>query len=230
MKKYFTMGKSPYIKRVATDTDQSADKIFGSWEVTETRGLTQSNNILTAKQVHGGNIVRATQVTNGTEADGIFLTNDSDQAVGVMTADCVPVIIMTENKALALHVSRKTLVNGLLDNVLNYLEPKEIDYIYVGPHICEYHFSFAREELMLRRFRLRFGRATHWHHGSIYLSLKTALQYFFDEWEMHPDKIHYDGRCTYEMLALPSYRRGLDSGQTGKIGSLITAVRRRSVT
>lgn len=146
---------------------------------------------------------------------------------GIRTADCAPVVIMTETKAVALHVSRMTLVNGQMDNVLNYLEPKEIDYIYVGPHICEYHFSFIREEYMLRRFRLRFGRATHWHHGSIYLSFKTALQYFFNDWEVHPNKIYYDGRCMYEMLTLPSERRRLDTGQADQVKRLITTVCRR---
>lgn len=203
-----------------------AGRRFGLWQIEEISKSDNRKNILTVNQVHGGNIVKAEQaITDETEADGIFLTRESGIIAGIKTADCAPVVIMTENKALALHVSRKTIVNGLLDNVMTYLEPKEIDYVYVGPHICEFHNSFAREEFMLRRFRLRFGQATHWHRGIIYISLKTAFQYFFNEWEIHPNKIHYDGRCTYEMMALPSAKRDIESGRSGDIARLITTVR-----
>ena len=221
------MGTSAFIKQVAREPKQTEGKTFGRWIVSEINDQTTDDQIVKVNQTHGGNIVRAAHITSETEADGIYLSIDDDRVIGIDTADCAPVIIMTEEKVLALHVSRKTIVNGLLDNALNYLEPKEIDNIYVGPHICEFHNTYSHESLMLRRFRLRFGRATHWHHGSIYLSLKTALQYFFDEWEIHPNKINYDGRCTYEMLALPSYRREIDAGRSGAIGRLVTTVRHR---
>ncbi|KKT93932.1 MAG: hypothetical protein A3E37_05140 [Candidatus Andersenbacteria bacterium RIFCSPHIGHO2_12_FULL_46_9] len=227
------MEKWPSIKQEAGKTEHQEEngKDFGKWRIDEIISPTIKEKILTVKQIHGGNIGKAEQVVPGeTEADGILITNESGIIAGISTADCAPVIILTENKAIALHVSRKTLVNGQMDNVLNYLEPKEIDYIYVGPHICEYHFSFLREEYMLRRFRLRFGRATHWHHGSIYLSLKVALQYFFNDWDIHPNKIYYDGRCTYEMLMLPSYRRRLDTGRAEEVKDFLTTVRRRGVT
>lgn len=232
MKKYFTMENWPSIKQGTSQTEdqKESSKDFGIWRIDEILKPTSREKILTVKQVHGGNIARAEQVVpKETEADGILITTESGIIAGISTADCAPVAIMTENKAVVLHVSHKTLVNGQLDNVLNYLEPKEIDYIYVGPHICEYHLSFSREEYMLRRFRLRFGRATHWHHGSIYLSLKIALQYFFTDWDIHPNKIYYDGRCTYEMLMLPSDRRRSDTGQAEEVESLLTTVRRRSV-
>lgn len=224
------MEKWPSTKQGAPQTENKEEngKDFGLWRIEEILETISTAKILTVKQIHGGNIARAEQVVpKETEADGILLGSEVGAIAGIRTADCAPVVIMTETKAVALHVSRKTLVNGLMDNVLNYLEPKEIDYIYVGPHICEYHFSFIREEYMIRRFRLRFGRATHWHHGSIYLSLKTALQYFFQDWEVHPKKIYYDGRCTYEMLTLPSYRRELDTGRADKDKRLITCVSRR---
>lgn len=224
------MEKWPSIKQGVPQTENAEEngKDFGLWRIEEILENINPGKILTVKQIHGGNIARAEQVVpRETEADGILLRSDDGAIAGISTADCAPVVIMTEAKAVALHVSRKTLVNGQMDNVLNYLEPKEIDYIYVGPHICEYHFSFVREEYMLRRFRMRFGRATHWHHGSIYLSLKTALQYFFNDWDVHPNKIYYDGRCTYEMLTLPSYRRRLDTGQADKVKSLLTTVRRK---
>lgn len=222
------MAKWPSTKPVATKIEQNKinGQRFGVWEVAEINPGDKADTIVTVNQIHGGNIVRAEQaVQEKTEADGILLTAGSRLVAGIKTADCAPVVVMAENRALALHVSRKTIVNGLLDNVMSYLEPKEIDYVYVGPHICEFHNSFAREEFMLRRFRLRFGQATHWHRGIIYISLKTALQYFFNDWEIHPNKIHYDGRCTYEMMALPSAKRDIESGRSGEIERLITTVR-----
>ncbi|MCA9714044.1 MAG: laccase domain-containing protein [Myxococcales bacterium] len=51
-------------------------------------------NLRTVKQVHGVAVVRADQVTPDSEADAIWARREDGAAVvGVLTADCVPVLI-----------------------------------------------------------------------------------------------------------------------------------------
>jgi len=173
--------------------------------------MSLAGGVLFPKQIHGGNIVSTQELTQGSEkADGVFV-DQPNTSVGVATADCAPVVIVTEDMALILHVSRKTMVRGLLDNVTTHVKPSEIDHIYIGPHICEYHFSFEEEGSCLKRFRYQYPKAVHFHQGKIYLSLRKALREVFAGWDVHPNKIREDGRCTYEHVDLPS-RRGQGAG------------------
>jgi len=173
--------------------------------------------ILRPRQIHGGNITRQTDA----EADGIISTGTR---VGIATADCLPLVLAGADMALALHVSRKSIIHGLLDNVLTYIEPQNIDYAFLGPHICEYHFSFEEEGEMLRQFCSRFPDAVHFHKGKMYVSLRKAVHHFLRAWNIHPDRISEDGRCTYELDSLPSYRRWLKEKKAGRRKNMVTAV------
>jgi len=180
--------------------------------------------VVSLKQIHSGNIYSVEEAAVVIkEGDGLLLKEEG-KAAGIKTADCAPVVIMTDEKAIALHVSRKSIVNGLMDNVLSFVSPTEITHVYIGPHICEYHFDFKDEDYMVRRFRSRFPRAAHLHRGVMYLSLEKAIRYFLDEWQVHAQRIESDGRCTVEMLGLPSYKRWLSEGKEGEMGIMMTVV------
>lgn len=225
-KKYF-VGANYQSTRQSSDDQLNVDeRLFGKWKIiTTAEKIISGREILTARQVHGGNVVRDTHLESGEmEADGIILGSDSTNRIGIKTADCVPVIIMTDGVAIGLHVSRKSIVNGLLDNVMSFITPVEVNHIYVGPHICEYHFSFNEESYMIRRFRYRFPEAVHFHKGFLYLSLKKALLHFFDDWQINKERVTYDGRCTYEMLNLPSYRQWKQEGETDELGRILTVI------
>ncbi|MGH9858044.1 MAG: laccase domain-containing protein, partial [Acidobacteriota bacterium] len=86
-------------------------------------------------QVHGATIIQTPLDTKKEEADGALLTADS-APFAIRTADCMPLVMMTDQKALALHVSRKSLVAGLLDAVPDVIEPTQLTHIFIGPHIC----------------------------------------------------------------------------------------------
>ena len=131
---------------------------------------------------------------------------------------------------ISLHVSRKSIVNGLMDNVMSFINPTEVNHVYVGPHICEYHFSFDEEDHMVRKFRRRFPEAIHFHKGLLYLSLKKALLHFFEEWQINKERVTFDGRCTFEMLDLPSYRLWKKEGESGELGRIVTVVEHQTNT
>lgn len=211
----------------SSNSDTLTDDLIkvGHWSYLTTTNISPAaNNSAQVKQIHGGNIIKAQAYQQAeASADGLIVANDGQKAI-IHTADCAPIVITGSNQAIVLHVSRKSIVNGLLDNVMTFLSPKEIDHIRVGPHICEFHFDFSEEDLSVRRFRSRFPQASHFYKGKLYLSLKKAMQYFFEEWQIHPSKISFDGRCTYENLSLPSYRRWHNSGRTGELGRLYTVV------
>jgi|GEM_PF-2457351 copper oxidase (laccase) domain-containing protein len=230
MKKYFVGENYQSIKQAAKPQLNEGERLFGHWKITTaTNDKLSENEALVAKQIHSGNIVKSNHLDlSKVEADGIILKSDSTDKIGIYTADCVPVVIMTDDAAIALHVSRKSIVSGLMDNVMSFIAPTDVNQVYIGPHICEYHFSFDEEDFMIRKFRHRFPAAIHFHKGLLYLSLKKALLHFFDEWKINKEKITFDGRCNYEMLDLPSYRQWKQSGEEGELGRILTIVERQT--
>lgn len=232
MKKYFVGANYQSLKQKNEPQLDAGERLFGKWKVTTSVDkIIAGREVLTAKQMHGGNIVKSKRLEAGEiEADGIVLGLDTTSRIGIYTADCMPVTIMTDSVAIGLHVSRKSIVNGLLDNVMSFIAPVDVNYIYVGPHICEFHFSFNEEDYMIRRFRYRFPEAVHFHKGLMYLSLKKALLHFLDDWQINKERITYDGRCTYEMLDLPSYRQWKQAGEVDELGRILTVVERQIIT
>ncbi len=89
------------------------------------------------QQVHGDQVVVVDSPTTIPTADAL-VTNNKEIALAVRVADCIPLLMYSENVVAAVHVGRKGLVNKVavhaVDQMLK-LGAKEIQGV-VGPHIC----------------------------------------------------------------------------------------------
>lgn len=92
------------------------------------------------------------------EGDAI-VTDEKDIAVGVFTADCVPVIIVNEEKKVvsAVHSGWKGTFNSIVVNAINKMkEESDINIadtkVYIGPHIrqCCYEVSEELKEKFIK--------------------------------------------------------------------------------
>src|SRR6185503_10097991 len=97
---------------------------------------TQSPTPVAVQQVHGGTIVWADEITSLTMADGIAVHADMAREFMIKTADCIPLVVLSADRACGLHVSRKTLLRGLLDGLSAFVPPQTITKVHIGPHIC----------------------------------------------------------------------------------------------
>ncbi len=90
-------------------------------------------------QVHGNKIELITDSNKDLpEVDGL-VTNQRSIALAVQVADCLPLLLQSDEAVAAVHVGRKGLLNGVALKavaVMRELGAKEISGI-VGPHICE---------------------------------------------------------------------------------------------
>lgn len=175
-------------------------------------------------QTHGSKIVTAAALSQSSvSADGVVL-NHSDSPSGIHTADCLPLVITSPTQALVLHVSRKTLIAGLLDAVARTLPPSEISSVFIGPHICPRHFTFNYLGPELSELKKKFPTAVVTKGEQTHVSLITCVQHYFTAWGVPAGHITRDTRCTFEDPALPSYRRWLGTGKVGSRKDFITAV------
>ena len=99
------------------------------------------NQLHFMNQSHGNQI---TVITNKSEAeisvyesDGL-VTNQTNLALAVQVADCIPLLLLSKNVIAAVHVGRKGLLNQVAVNAvveMNKLGAEQISGV-VGPHIC----------------------------------------------------------------------------------------------
>lgn len=116
------------------------------------------NSLVLAKQVHGRHVRAVTSADKGSFIAGCdgLITADKNMILGVFTADCMPVLMFSEDGAVkaAVHAGRKGLACGILQETLDVFKekfnipPQKIN-AYIGPHIrqCCYKVGPAIGEM-----------------------------------------------------------------------------------
>ena len=93
------------------------------------------------RQVHGAKIIKAAQgmpklpllPTIGEEGDAIW-TDEPGSWVGVLTADCVPILFETKDKVMAVHAGWRSLAAGILKQSISFLGGAEtVVQVTFGP-------------------------------------------------------------------------------------------------
>lgn len=103
------------------------------------KGLFNLKDLGYSKQIHSDIV----NIYDGTIKEGdALITDDKNVAIGVFTADCVPVLIYDKEKQVcaAIHSGWKGTYNHITAKTIEVLEEKyhcgmEDLYVYIGPHI-----------------------------------------------------------------------------------------------
>lgn len=110
--------------------------------------------IVTAEQIHGKEVVVVGSKNGGTKvkgADGL-ITADKGLALGVFTADCLPVFFGTKDaKAVGIvHAGWRGIAAGIIPETLNIFEqefgvnPRDL-IVAIGPHIQRCCYTVGKE-------------------------------------------------------------------------------------
>lgn len=118
------------------------------------------------KQTHSNRVIQVSKPqTEWVEADGI-VTRTPKLPIGVITADCAPVLFYGDNVIGAAHAGWQGAVNGVLENTVKAMgcSPETI-HAYIGPCISQksYEVSVGFEKSFLDHNpeSERFFRAGH---------------------------------------------------------------------
>lgn len=196
----------------------SSSTRLGRWKIsTQVRQAGKGGEKRLA-QVHGSQIVWAHEAGRNSVGDGLALWYDFPRPCLITTADCLPLVLVSDRSACLLHVSRKTLVRGLLEQVPEFILPIDMKGAWIGPHICGKHFVFEYLGEEAGAFCAKYPWAAARRRDGWHLDLQAVtLQYLYD-WGLGDKNIKQDGRCTFEAIELPSYRRGVTHGQSTTAG------------
>jgi YfiH family protein len=103
-----------------------------------TRSDAPPAGLLRPRQVHGARVVQAQECAPGIDADAVVTR--APQPIGVVTADCVPVLAATaDGRAVAaIHAGWRGLAAGVIEAGIDALRreaPSETLRAVIGPHI-----------------------------------------------------------------------------------------------
>lgn len=183
------------------------------------------NEPLVLQQVHGGtvhyiNSVKMTEETRGAFGDG-FVVTEPGIAVGVFTADCIPLVIydVSGKCAAILHCGWKPVATGIIDNALSLVMNTEgvraenLRFV-MGPGILGDEYEVGPE--VAKRFP---ESSTAKSDGKFLLDLPGEVSKRILRWGFSPETITPTTISTYKNQWLPSYRREGDSA--GRILTLV---------
>lgn len=172
------------------------------------------DRLVTLHQVHGANILMAEDCVGGEkrEGDGL-ITTTSTLGMGILTADCLPLLLFTHRVVALLHVGWRGLKEGIVERSIKYIKSldnssKEINTMF-GPMIRECCYQVGKnmidelgkalpEEVVRKGTKRRGGR--------FFFSLRDAVGCLLEK-EGVQGKIYDLSLCTYCSGYFPSYRR-----------------------
>ena len=181
--------------------DQQAEAAWNNLEVVKQQGLSAP---AWAVQVHGNRVlpVKVFSPALLTEKADALITSLKDQPVGVFSADCLPLLIYSDETCAAVHAGwRSTLQNIAAASVKTFADLYGIKAdrlkAFIGPCIgqcClemgdEVYDEFTGENAEYAEF---FVRQTKWH-----LNLRALNRFQLVKSGVMPDQIVDFERCTF---------------------------------
>jgi hypothetical protein len=181
-------------------------------------------------QVHGPDVVfvrRHHEFTSGSRADAL-ISDDSNRMLTIRTADCVPMLLASENGkcVAAVHAGWRGVIANIAAIAIRELtrlastDPKKI-LAAIGPCISGDAFEVGAE--VLAEFNRVFPdnapiRSNH--NGKGHVDLPAAVRMQLQNAGLCADKIDSTDRCTYrDAEEFFSHRR--ERGITGRMAALI---------
>jgi YfiH family protein len=168
-------------------------------------------------QVHGNRVVIVEEVTDEDPTADVLVTGIPGISLAVQVADCIPLLLHSDEAVAAVHVGRKGLVNGValaaLD-VMREMGSKEISAI-IGPSICGRCYEVS-QEIHDEVIALHPSARAVTTQGTPALDLTAALMVVLESAGV---AIQDESRCTVEDGSLYSYRR---DGVTGRQAGIIS--------
>ncbi|MEY2769240.1 MAG: hypothetical protein RL359_876 [Actinomycetota bacterium] len=168
-------------------------------------------------QVHGNRVAIIEEVTEEVPTADALVTGIPGITLAVMVADCIPLLLRSEDAVAAVHVGRKGLVNGVAAKaieVMREISGAEISAV-IGPAICGECYEVS-DEIFNEVIASHPESASRTSQGTPALDLINGL--IKDLKNSKIRKIDNQSRCTQENSDLYSYRR---DGITGRQAGLV---------
>ena len=186
--------------------------------------------VVTLKQVHGNRIVdvKDKHLKEAGEGDGM-VTGESGVFLGILTADCVPLLFLVPDKKIvgAVHAGWRGTLGGISAQMIHYLDQKlgvapEAVEVALGPSIgpCCYEVQRDVAGTMAEKWGEMATKSLYTQNGKSYLDLREHNRLQLESLGVPSSQIYSVGPCTScTSKDFFSYRR--QGGKTGHQMSFI---------
>jgi YfiH family protein len=136
---YDSLNLGEHVGDRAKDVRENRRRVAGAIGVDPSR-------LVIVRQVHGTNALDALAATPSSEADALF-TDDSDDALAILVADCVPLLLVdTSSDRLALvHAGWRGLHGGVIARTLQQFSDAAQVHAFLGPSISRESYQVGPE-------------------------------------------------------------------------------------
>lgn len=176
------------------------------------------------KQIHNDKVYTYNKYDLKEKEGDAIITNIKDVAIGVFTADCVPIIIVdTKNKIIAtIHSGWRGTFNSIVSKTLDNMKEKfniDINFtkVFIGPHIrqCCYEVSEELKKDFLSKTNIEENKLFKERN----LSLEECILKDIRNFGVLEENIYSISLCTHceEKIKLYSYRKSI--GTYGRLFS-----------
>ena len=115
--------------------------------------FSKSKRIVLMNQVHSNKVILVDEVERKIlNVDGM-VSKRKDLCLGILTADCAPIIILGQNYYGIVHAGWRGLVNDILLNAVNLFkdqgESEKDLHLFVGPHLKKNSFEVKGDFISL---------------------------------------------------------------------------------
>ena len=177
--------------------------------------------LFTVTQVHGATVLAAERSSSSDEADGLF-ASEAGVAVGVRTADCLPVLIEDRRTGhvAAVHAGWRGVIAEIVARALEAMQARPAD-VHVGIGPCIQRCCFEVDGDLPSRFSTAFGEAVVVQGAQKkHLDLPLAVRVTLERLGVPASHVAALPQCTRCDERFFSHRR--DHGITGRHLSFIT--------
>jgi YfiH family protein len=154
--------------------------------------------LLKVKQTHS-DIVHNENNCSDLEGDG--MVGSGKEPMAILTADCLPVVLLGNNQHAFVHAGWRGLQNQILHNDL--IKKMHPTYAYVGPHISVRHYEVQPD---FKNNFSEYKNAFVEKDGKLFFNMSVVVKSQLEKF--YPGiKIEFSELCTFEDSRLHSYRR-----------------------
>ena len=116
-------------------------------------------NIILPNQTHSNIVLKVTKNLEYKQSADAIITSRDDYLLGVLTADCAPIVVLGEKNYGIIHAGWKGLINGILENTINKLlslgEKESNLNVFVGPHLKKKSFEIKDDFIMVLKKKIK---------------------------------------------------------------------------
>ena len=114
-----------------------------------TSNYLNKNKIILTNQVHSNIVSYVDRNFSNDISSDAMITNRKDVLLGILTADCAPIIVLGKKYFGIIHAGWKGLINGIIENTVmkfNSLGETENHLnVFVGPHLSMDSFEVKKD-------------------------------------------------------------------------------------